>query len=861
MKRFSQDAIKARMLNNLRVNEDWSMLVNDGTVSNLLDVIVEDRAEMSRYMEYLYLEKFWKTSQNFTSKLAQGKLIGYKRRLPVSAIGTIIVSHSDVNGNNRLMNLGSLFFDINSKSDYDDREKDYNANNIEKASLVPWLSDSQYLVPKGTRFISNNGVEFISTKSVSSKPLLEKWSNLQGNESSYKAFLKNGGWNGIKYLKIPVIQGKRMSVSLGICNNTRFQTFVYGATNVEDASNSISREFFSVTITYQGKTEEWTEVESLTIAEEFDKVFEKKILDDESGVQIKFGDGITGKIPPEGALVTMNFLETLGSLGNIEQKYQINSIVPESPILDPRTKTYSSNFLACTNVYPILGGRDIENKEDYTIEAPKSYIKNYTISGLDSYKAFFDRYSPICFLHYKIYNDKSISTKTVNSLGTSEISKQGVLTYQTHDTVKDEITTIYNDIHITGILSDGTVLEEEDSEDTLIKPLEYALANKMSPCDRLVYTKPNVIRMSCGVIINSTDLITTESDISTEIKNAIYNEYDIYNQTFKEPLFYSKEVDLAKSFSFSDSVRIINEAKANVKTSAENLVIKNTTIDGEETTMLSIPFEFDEVFLQNQYAKGFKDCTVNADYLLKVNIKFKNVANADTMSKTLFLLDNRIDETYETDLQSAKELFINSEDSNTLKVIGSYSIEGDKSYNIYDEKENNFKNRQVRIAMFNYIEGVTDNIYMSDLRDFNTNPSEIRPYIQDSNGNNKEFNIEDVEADLRSSGSNPCFKKDKRYCTGIDILFEENYNSTDTGNSIKGYLTFPLHFFNFYNYEGKQSIISEASNDDYEIISSYLTQFVNIDVMAQPKAEDLFPQKDFDLICIDNVITEKRTIN
>lgn len=858
MKRFTPEASKTRMMSNLRVNEDWSMLVNNGTISNLLDVVAEGKNELARYMEYLYLEKFWKTSQNFTSKLAQGKLIGYKRRLPVSAIGTVVVSHSDINGNNRLMNLGSLFFDINSKSDFDDRERNVNANTIEKSSLVPWLSDSQYMVPKGTRFIANNGVEFISTKSVSSKPLLEKWSDLQGNDAAYKAFLKNGGWNGIKYLKIPVIQGKRMSVSLGICNNTRFQTFIYNATNVEDASNSVSREFFSIVISYKGKSEVWTEVESLTIAEEYDKVFEKKILDDESGVQIKFGDGITGKIPPEGALVTMNFLETLGSLGNIEQKYQLTSIVPENPIIDPRTRTYSNNFLACTNIYPIAGGRDIESKEDYTIDAPKSYLRNFTISGLDSYKSFIDRYSPINFLHYRVYNDRTIKTNTVNTLGASTLTTTGELKYLDNDSVKDEITTVFNDIHITGVLPNGTVLEEDDSEDSLIKPLEYALAHKMSPNDRLVYTKPNVVKINCNIIINSTDLTTTEDDISDQVQNAIKNEYDIYNQTFKEPLFYSKIVDLAKSFKFSDSVRVITEAQAAVDTSAENIILQTKGINETPTTLLSIPFKFDRIFLENQYYRGFKDCTVNSDYLIKVNIKFKNVTNANVKSRTLFLIDNRIDETYNISLEKAKDLWIDDRDTK-LEQCGEYSA-GTDTFKLFKETENDFKYRQVRTAQFPYINKVTDNIYMSDLRDFNTYPSEIRPYIQDNTGINKFFKKDDVLAELRSSEADPCCKKNTQYYDGMDIAFVENY--TDENNSVYGYVTVPLNFFGFYGYENLSSLTSGgATTNDYETISNYLTQFVDIEVLAQPKTEDLFPLYDNDIICVDKVITEKRKLN
>ena len=149
---------------------------------------------------------------------------------------------------------------------------------------------------------------------------------------------------------------------------------------------------------------------------------------------------------------------------------------------------------------------------------------------------------------------------------------------------------------------------------------------------------------------------------------------------------------------------------------------------------------------------------------------------------------------------------------------------------------------------------------MSDLRDFNTYPSEIRPYIQDNTGINKFFKKDDVLAELRSSEADPCCKKNTQYYDGMDIAFVENY--TDENNSVYGYVTVPLNFFGFYGYENLSSLTSGgATTNDYETISNYLTQFADIEVLAQPKTEDLFPLYDNDIICVDKVITEKRKLN
>ena len=107
MKRFDSAAEKTRLIENARMNEDWALMLSDGTIGNLFDVIAESNNEKSRYMEFLYGEKKWKTARLMTSLQADGDLIGYKRKLPESAIGYVIVSTSDAEGNNRIENYDS----------------------------------------------------------------------------------------------------------------------------------------------------------------------------------------------------------------------------------------------------------------------------------------------------------------------------------------------------------------------------------------------------------------------------------------------------------------------------------------------------------------------------------------------------------------------------------------------------------------------------------------------------------------------------------------------------------------------------------------------------------------------------------
>ena len=47
------------------------------------------------------------------------------------------------------------------------------------------------------------------------------------NSVDYESFCARGGWKGIKYLKIPVMQGIQKTVSIGrTSGTTRFQSFI-----------------------------------------------------------------------------------------------------------------------------------------------------------------------------------------------------------------------------------------------------------------------------------------------------------------------------------------------------------------------------------------------------------------------------------------------------------------------------------------------------------------------------------------------------------------------------------------------------------------------------------------------------------
>lgn len=834
MKRFDFEAVRNRMISRLRVNENWALVLGDGTIGNIIDTIADGRAEDARYMEYLFHEKKWKTAMNMSSLQADGDLIGYKRNLPQSAIGYILVSHTDEEGNNRLENYGNYFFDVDAKSDYDDLEKDLNAPLEERTSLVPWICDENYIIPKNTRFIASNGIEFFSIAEVTSKTLKKPWSAISSNGTLLKSFYEKGGWNGIKYSKVPVIQGIQRRVSLGKTKKgIRNQSFKLPTLNVEAGINEISCRYFSIEIiTDAGETIKYIEIPRLGMASAIDNVFEKSILKDESGVKIKFGNGINGNIPPEG-VVWVNYIETLGINGNITAKYQINTMVfpGNTPMKDPRTNQIST-FLHCTNISPLLGGKDIESVEEFKENAPTSYLKSYTIATNKAYLEAIKKYSPLSLLHIKMYPDSSITSKQIN----------GVIGENVVDGVLDELTEISDTFNVTALLSNGEIIPEEEVESSFINPLQTALYDVKGPSDIIKYVAPNLIEVAPSIKVTSSNVSFTQDEIKELLAEAIANEYDIYNQDFNEPFYESKINSISKMFPFSDTVSIINEAVAKTKYDDINMV-KNATV-------VSIPFEFDVIYSTDLINDGFKDCTVNSDYLIKVDMQFINDASKVTKNRTFFLYDDREDESGATTIKMGK---------NKLKEANSTSFitleqDPNSGYVIPKADISNYNDYQVRVAQFDFINEITDASFMTRAKDFSKVPLENRVFDTAEDGSYEEFYIDKVQESLRSpipGSNNRVYKRNLKYIDGVDIDFTSQ--QVTGGKLYKGSIFIPLSYFDF------SSISSVTTDEDLKKLRSLMKQYVSFRVYAQPKMTDFLPKNVNDIIFInkDYVKVEK----
>lgn len=820
MKRFDQAAIKQRLLERLRVKEEWAMLVEDGTIYNIVDVVSEGLAENARYMEYLLNEKKFLTAQNMTSLTHMGALISRKKERAKSATGFVIVSHSDENGKDRLENYGNTFFDLDAPSDYDDIERNTSAPYADTTSLVPWTYTSTYKIPKFTRFIATNGTEFISTKDMTIRRLTDPYSKIVSDTSSKEAFIRAGGWNGIKYLKIPVIQGIMKKVMLGPSTGERFQSFIINSPSVESASNSMSRPFFKITVQLENGTEEvWSEVENIRIAEPYDKVFETKLLDDNSGVIVKFGDGVTGLRPPEKSIVFCDYLETKGASGNVDNKYQIRSIKFPNGIemKDPRQENSVKSFLSCTNVYPMTGGRDIEDEDDFRTNAPVSYINSYSTAVSKEYEHKIEKESPISLMHCVVSAQSDISDIDVESLDS--------------DNVVNNITISKNVLKISAIDSTGNIID--DAQESFIEPLLYVMSDIKSPNDTFQYENPNIIELEIGVKILPNNYDITISQIASDIKAAILTEYSIQNVKFYNNFYKSTITNLAHLFEYTRAANVSLNAIANVDYDNINITGPDPAVTGVSGRYVAIPFSFPINFGINKTKAPFRSYRDKAFYLLKIDILYKNAPSTDSKNKTLFVIDNR-DDNY-SEFNSAKRVTLSGGTYNELVPV-TLKI-GDVNCEIYNPSTTEYYNRLVHIIQYPYIENITDDDFMIKAIDKQSFPYETRPYEVDiMSGEFKIYDAADVDSALRhylSGSSSSCYKVNTQFVDGIDVVFEENYDKNDE-TFANGYMCFPVSMFGF---ETAMAGVDEIHMK--ERISILLKEYIDLRITAQAMFDNI----------------------
>lgn len=533
-KNFDPKSITNRSLARLSKKPAFKNYQKDGALVQWTENQAEDLAETARYGEFMFREMKWDTSRGFASVKHMARLVGKKLDRKRSAVGTIICTHTtesvnDTLGEDRLANLGRDILDINAESNYDLKNSSDVLDPDASKALVPWWSsDYAYSLPVGSYGRNNAGYAYVVAQTKSIKYWDKDWSKIKKNSEQLKSFYATGGWDGYKYITVPVVQGDLQTAYLGQSDNTAGQVFILDTLDIEAADRYYTRQFLYADVETKEGIERWEEVQSLSTVNATAKNFEIQILDDLSGTAVIFGDGITGAVPPYGAKITLHYLKTAGKAGNTESKFSFNRDVSGADI--PSKLNVSIGF---QNPWPILGGTDIETVKEFKKNAETAYAKNYTvIHTIPEFLEQLNSVSPIYLMKYKVksgYEEQKVTDKNLS---------------------------IYvNKLFVTGLTTNLDVLST--TEQNLFNTIMNQNMNKDSVFDMTVaYKEPSIIKINSRIQIEPATYVNDEDELAAELSNYLYNTYGPY---VSDSLNKYQEVTLLKSLlSHYDNIAAAN---------------------------------------------------------------------------------------------------------------------------------------------------------------------------------------------------------------------------------------------------------------------------------------------------------------
>ena len=569
MKQFDSASINQRLLKTLSNLSGWTQVITDSGVTSTTNSVSEMEAEAVRYLEYLLFEAKWSKAQNLSSLLSQTAYNGYLPHRKISSINTdgFVVSHDARLQSAGIANIFSL--------------ADLTTTNLSTYTGTP------FKIPLGTIFTSTGGVQFISTQDV--------W---YPNTTATT-------YNGYLYTLVPIVQGIKKSVTVTVLGNPYEKISINnvdanGITQIESATNVYSSGFFTVSVTSFGSTTAipYTQIEDIFLAGSTDTVYDISVASDFSSISIRFGNGVTGVQLTPNSVVTITYLETLGSFGNVDQNFVITS-APQSSF--PIT-------IYCTNFTSALGGQDTEAIESIRGAAPQAYITNggSVVTTAEYIKAI----ETLPYVHLStVYSGTYIDPIT----GT----QQGSILYS-------------------AIKTDGTAPDPVQLNIDVLNQL----AGKINPLDFSAPVNPAFLHLKFNVQAKLASTNTNIPALVSTINTDLGKLYGTLSQNFATPVINTTPQQFQGLFDNSALISHVSNtySLSNVTNQVEAVVdlLPNTfTADPILSNYYDASFSFDSSYGR---LKGFGDGVLHA---LKINIFFNCAEcqyNNNSFSRTLFIV-------------------------------------------------------------------------------------------------------------------------------------------------------------------------------------------------------------------------------
>ena len=611
MKKFDSESIYARLKDRAKKHGNFAIVAEDSTINALLKAQADGLSEISRYMEYLLGEKKWDTAQNTSSLVTMSKMIGHKPHRKQSAIGEVIVSHDP-----RLNDYGKTFFNLEQISDQDGITgiNTSTPTDSQLAALRPYTSvfgAPAYTVTKGDVFSTNEGTQLIALQTKTIKNYTGSFSKSDVEDPAFS-------WEGYKYLKIPVIEGIVKTIQITVPSVVPdFLTLELATDSCESASNNYSLPFLKLNVdtskltsnlslkyNYLGNLSSntpWTAKESILLAGPYERAYEVYSSEDFIKVYFKFGDGSTGAKPPPGSIVTITYLETLGSKGNISNRFQVKNV----NTIQTDKLSLSPVVLYVTNDVSILGGTELESIDEMKAIGPLEYLKYYSVGTVSAYETQIKSYLS--------------SIDKVKAYG-------GIFTDLASGNSRDVV-------YLSAVNSVGEPIIKPAEITKFIQQVTDLIGDKKAPTDSLMYKLPSSVKLALNGTIYTSNRVLTSDEINNNITSILFSNYSIFSRNFLDP-FYKSDLD----YNINQNT-YVKYSETFIETYVE-VDFFNYHFD-PINKMIQFDFQFDQTFAQDALNLGFKNKpNNNVQYLLRADLVWKNTTDSSA-DRTLFLLDSR----------------------------------------------------------------------------------------------------------------------------------------------------------------------------------------------------------------------------
>lgn len=330
--------------------------------------------------------------------------------------------------------------------------------------------------PKWTQISDDNGVDFTTIESTS-LPITEP------------------------YVDILTVQGVHKT----------FTTFATGIDNesfiiINDSIENNNYDLYVNDIL-------WSSVSTLFDYGGNDNVYEIRSLTDFSGIKLLFGEGIYGKILSDGDEIRLEYVETLGTEGNIILNNSVTTV--DSTIFNINGDQVE---VFCTNPSAIAGGESEASLEEIRTDSPRFFQSGDRATAKEDYETIINGFSYI---------------KKVSVTGAYEYNLDNGNDLWTYIPTQDNV------VQVNAL----TTTDEGLSESQQIQ-LTTDIREKNAPTDILTYPEISIIPMRFNMDISVSTRALTLNQVKTNIDTALEANYSIDVLNFFESIFKSDYYNL-----------------------------------------------------------------------------------------------------------------------------------------------------------------------------------------------------------------------------------------------------------------------------------------------------------------------------